>query len=301
MCSRSPANLSLARTSHLAERAAHNSGPVSDSATPPPSYADRWDRNRQSTGFNHSESSHETESPLPRGETSNVIYRIQCDSCEVNYVRETVKRWQTRVTEHVREVAVESGIPQGSVLGPILFLICIYDPVTGLDCDTAMFADDINIWKVIRNEADEANLQAKLHRLEEWSNNWLLPFNATKCNILRIGRTSSGHHKMFYLDYTPLPELRGDLIQAFRMLRGHDCCLASGDFFELATTTTLRGHPIKLRLTGARPSTRRFFFSNRVIKAWNALPADIIMSPSVDTFNWKFNQYSQKYHHDIRN
>ncbi|VDL96397.1 unnamed protein product [Schistocephalus solidus] len=75
-----------------------------------------------------------------------------------------------------------------------------------------------------------------------------------------------------------------------------DCCLASGDFFELATTTTLRGHPIKLRVTGARLDTRRFFFSSRVIKAWNALPADIIMSPSVDTFKRKFDQYSHKQH-----
>ncbi|VDL88135.1 unnamed protein product [Schistocephalus solidus] len=84
------------------------------------------------------------------------------------------------------------------------------------------------------------------------------------------------------------------------MLRRQDCCLAAGDFFELATTTTLPGHPIKLRATGARLDTRRFFFSNRVTKAWNALPADIIMSPSVDTFKRKFDQYSHKYHHDIR-
>ncbi|VDM06033.1 unnamed protein product [Schistocephalus solidus] len=82
------------------------------------------------------------------------------------------------------------------------------------------------------------------------------------------------------LDVLPLDyrQLRGDLIQAFRMLRGQDCCLASGDLFELATTTTLRGNPIKLRMTGARLDTRRFYSSNRVIKARNALPANIIMS-----------------------
>ncbi|VDL92859.1 unnamed protein product [Schistocephalus solidus] len=91
------------------------------------------------------------------------------------------------------QVAVESRIPQGSVLDPILFLIYIDECVTRLDCDTAMLADDIKRWKVIHNEADEANLQANLNRLEEWSHNWLLPFNATKCNILRFGRTSSGH------------------------------------------------------------------------------------------------------------
>ncbi|VDL85759.1 unnamed protein product [Schistocephalus solidus] len=104
------------------------------------------------------------------------------------------------------------------------------------------------------------------------------------------------------LDLFPLyyRQLSGDLIQAFLMLRLQDCCLASGDFFELATTNTSRGHPIKLRVTGARIDTRRFFISNRVIKAWNALPTDIIMSPSVDTLKGKFDQYSHKYHHDIR-
>ncbi|VDL87209.1 unnamed protein product [Schistocephalus solidus] len=102
---------------------------------------------------------------------------------------------------------------------------------------------------------------------------------------------------LFPLDYR---QLRGDLLQAFRMQPGQDCCLAFGNFFELATTTTLRGHPIKLRVTGARLDTRRFFFSNRVIKAWNALPADISMSPCVDTFKRKFDQYSHKYDHDIR-
>ncbi|VDM00082.1 unnamed protein product [Schistocephalus solidus] len=102
---------------------------------------------------------------------------------------------------------------------------------------------------------------------------------------------------LFPLDYR---QLRGNLIQAFCMLRGQDCCLASGDFFELATTNTLRGHPIKLRVTGARLDKRIFSFSNRVIKAWNALPANIIMSSSVDTFKRKFDQYNHKYHHDIR-
>ncbi|BHF57189.1 hypothetical protein SprV_0100013000 [Sparganum proliferum] len=42
--------------------------------------------------------------PLPRGETTNVIYRVQCNSCEANYVGETGKRLQTRVNEHMRAV-----------------------------------------------------------------------------------------------------------------------------------------------------------------------------------------------------
>ncbi|VDM00465.1 unnamed protein product [Schistocephalus solidus] len=105
------------------------------------------------------------------------------------------------------------------------------------------------------------------------------------------------------LDLFPLDlrQLRGDLIQFFRMLRVQDCCLASGDIFDLATSTNLRGNLIKLRVAGARLDARKVFFSNRAIKAWNALLAGIIMSPSVDTFKRNFDQYSHMYHHDIRN
>nr|VZI05411.1 unnamed protein product [Spirometra erinaceieuropaei] len=67
--------------------------------------------------------------------------------------------------QHSTEVTVTSGVPQGSVLGPILFLIYIDDCIHGLDCKIAMFADDIKLWTVIRNEDDEANLQANLKPL----------------------------------------------------------------------------------------------------------------------------------------
>nr|VZH94590.1 unnamed protein product [Spirometra erinaceieuropaei] len=62
--------------------------------------------------------------------------------------------------QHSAEVTVTSGVSQGSLLGPILFLIYIDDCIHGLDCRIAMFADDIKLWTVIHNEDDEANLQA---------------------------------------------------------------------------------------------------------------------------------------------
>nr|VZI40377.1 unnamed protein product [Spirometra erinaceieuropaei] len=76
----------------------------------------------------------------------------------------------------------------------------------------------------------------------------------------------------------------------------HDCCLVPADFFELATTTNLRGHPLKLRVTGAKLVIRKFFFSNRVIEAWNALPTDVVMSTSVEAFKRKLDQCATKRH-----
>nr|VZI45535.1 unnamed protein product [Spirometra erinaceieuropaei] len=213
---------------------------------------------------------------------------------------------------------VESGVPQGSVLGPILFLIYVDDAARDLDCEVAMFADDMKIWSVIRGPADEDRLQMNLNRLEEWSNRWLLRFNVAKCSILRLGNTArSASTRGYFLGGAALQEveaqkdlgvlttsslkpsahcsrvaktamsvlqLRGDLLQAFRIVKGLDCSLAFEDFFEFATTTNLRGHPLKLRTQQARLDVRKFSFSVRVVKPWNELPADVVMSPSIQSF-----------------
>ncbi|BHF63547.1 hypothetical protein SprV_0200654100 [Sparganum proliferum] len=63
-----------------------------------------------------------------------------------------------------------------------------------------------------------------------------------------------------------------------------------------ATTTNLRVHPLKVRVTGAKLDIRKFFFSNRVIKAWNALPTDVVMSTSVEAFKRKLDQYTTTRH-----
>nr|VZH90178.1 unnamed protein product [Spirometra erinaceieuropaei] len=103
---------------------------------------------------------------------------------------------------------VESGVPQASVLGPILFLIYVDDAARDLDCEVAMFADDMKIWSVIRGPADEDRLQMNLNRLEEWSNRWLLRFNVAKCSILRLGNTArSASTRGYFLGGAALQEV----------------------------------------------------------------------------------------------
>nr|VZI07976.1 unnamed protein product [Spirometra erinaceieuropaei] len=172
---------------------------------------------------------------------------------------------------------VESGVPQGSVLGPILFLIYVDDAARALDCERAMFADDMKIRSVIRGPADEDRLQMNLRRLEEWSNRWLLRINVAKCSILRLGNTArsvstrnhflggaalqeveaqkdldvlttsslkpSAHCSRVAKFVMSVLQLRRDLLQDFRIVKGLDCSLAFEDFFEFATPTNLRGHP----------------------------------------------------------
>jgi len=64
---------------------------------------------------------------------------------------------------------VLSGVPQGSVLGPLLFLLYVNDIPSRMKCNIKMFADDTKIWKVIFKELDSCELQEDLVRLQEWN------------------------------------------------------------------------------------------------------------------------------------
>ena len=82
---------------------------------------------------------------------------------------------------------VESGIPQGSVLGPTLFLLFINhlpDTVKGL---VKIFADDTKLYSAVNNNFVIESLQNDLDNPAEWSEKWKLKFNAGKCKSLHIG------------------------------------------------------------------------------------------------------------------
>jgi len=82
---------------------------------------------------------------------------------------------------------VTSGVPQGSVLGPLLFLLYVNDIPSLIHCKSKLFADDIKLWQPIKNYGDNSQLQNDLHSLEHWSEKWLLKFNIEKCHKMSIG------------------------------------------------------------------------------------------------------------------
>ena len=83
-------------------------------------------------------------------------------------------------------VSVTSGVPQGTVLGPLLFLIYINDLPKCVSSHCALFADDCLLYRKINNKEDHQILQHDLHNLELWANKWLMSFNVSKCEVLRI-------------------------------------------------------------------------------------------------------------------
>ena len=88
-----------------------------------------------------------------------------------------------------KEGRVTSGIPQGSVLGPLLFVIYINDLPDCVDKFTLvfLFADDTKLFRQIKSSADVLILQSDIERLCEWSNKWLLRFHPDKCVAMHIG------------------------------------------------------------------------------------------------------------------
>ena len=82
---------------------------------------------------------------------------------------------------------VLSGVPQGSVLGPLLFLIYINDIDDGIMSKIWKFADDTKICKNIKNERDVEILRNDLKQLYKWSEDWQMLFNLDKCVVIHMG------------------------------------------------------------------------------------------------------------------
>ena len=75
---------------------------------------------------------------------------------------------------------VLSGIPQGSILGPVLFTIFINDIADNINSFCRIFADDTKIFNITKNSISS---QEDLAKLQEWSFKWGLHFNVNKCHV----------------------------------------------------------------------------------------------------------------------
>jgi ribonuclease P/MRP protein subunit RPP40 len=123
-----------------------------------------------------------------------------------------VGRQQKVVVDHhfSKTIPVRSGVPQGSVLGPLLFLLFINDIFDSLPkpVTAQLFADDVKLYSSVTSKID---LVQALKNVENWSEKWQLKINETKSSVLHVGKGVPGTVYSIAGHTLPIKEMVRDL------------------------------------------------------------------------------------------
>ena len=89
---------------------------------------------------------------------------------------------------------IEAGVPEGSILGPLLVLIYINDIVTNIKSTVRLFADDTSLYLIVDEPVEAARcLNSQLELIYQWAELWFVKFNAAESELLLVTRPNDSH------------------------------------------------------------------------------------------------------------
>ena len=119
-------------------------------------------------------------------------FSILIESDIIRWVEKWLAAHQQRVLldgESSDYVPVSSGVPQGTVLGPLMFLIYVNDITENISSKLRLFADaDYLLYRSMKTEQDSFQLQKDLDTLSQWATIWQMRFNPSKCTVMSVMR-----------------------------------------------------------------------------------------------------------------
>ena len=129
-----------------------------------------------------------------------IVYLQKCNL--LGWFRSFLKGRKQKVrvnNSYSKWIPVTSGVPQGTILGTLLFLIYTNDITDSLNCTCRLFADDCILYKSYSDQKETDNLQEDLNKLGNWSDKWLLSFNPSKCKVMHISNKNSRIKRDYFL------------------------------------------------------------------------------------------------------
>ena len=134
----------------------------------------------------------------------NVPHRLLIIKLHNNCIQGKLLDWIRSFLEHRQQRVVINGqystwsnvtscIPQGSVLGPLLFVIYKNDLPDTVLSQVFLFADDTKMYRQIQDASDRLTFQEDISKLQEWADKWLLKCHPDKCKLMTIGRDPPPH------------------------------------------------------------------------------------------------------------
>ena len=143
-----------------------------------------------------------------------LIHKLECLGIRGNlliWLKSYLHNRQQRVVvggKHSSWGTIQAGVPQGSVLGPLLFLVFINDITAVVNCNIRLFADDTTIFITVDDPIEAAEtLNSNLESISIWAKKWLITFSPPKTECLTVSRKRNPFHPPIYFDGSAVSEV----------------------------------------------------------------------------------------------